>query len=130
MSDQFVAEIRPFAFNFAHPLAGRLCNRARILAAITQNAALFSLLGTNYGGNGTVQLWACPTSKGSTSPSTGVKGTWPGQIIRSIGETAGTTTVTINQSQMPAHSHPAEIPRAVNADTTSPSGAALGHGRR
>lgn len=116
MSDPFVGEIRPFGFNFA-PTGWAQCNGQ--VVPISQNTALFSLLGTNYGGNGT-STFGLPNLQGSVPIH---MGQGVGLSSYSVGESSGTPTVTLTQGQMPSHTHPAEIPRAVNADTTSPTGA-------
>jgi microcystin-dependent protein len=98
MSDQFVAEIRIFPFNFA-PTGWALCN-GQILP-ISQNTALFSLLGTTYGGNGQ-STFALPDmiSSAPMQPGQG-----PGLSLHDLGEQAGEETVTLLESEMPAHSH-------------------------
>jgi microcystin-dependent protein len=102
MSDQFLAEIRPFSFNFA-PQGWALCN-GQILA-ISQFTAVFSLLGTNYGGNGTSNF-ALPNLQGVTPMHSG---SGVGLSPRVVGETGGETTVTLLQSQMPSHSHTFQV---------------------
>ena len=98
MSDQFVAEIRIFPFNFA-PTGWALCN-GQILP-ISQNTALFSLLGTTYGGNGQ-STFALPNmiSSAPMQPGQG-----PGLSLHDLGEQAGEETVTLLESEMPAHNH-------------------------
>ena len=115
MADQFVGEIRPFPYNFA-PLGWALCNGQ--LMAISQNTALFSLIGTYYGGNGTTKF-ALPNLQGQIAVG---QGQAPGLSPYTIGETAGTETVTLLTTQMPAHSHtlPAS-PTAGRIATPSPS---------
>ncbi len=98
MADPFLGEIRIFPYNFA-PSGWALC-QGQILA-ISQNTALFSLLGTFYGGNGTSNF-ALPNFQGNVPVNQG-QGT--GLSDYAIGETGGTTTVTLNQGQLPAHSH-------------------------
>jgi microcystin-dependent protein len=98
MSDQFLAEIRIFPFNFA-PRGWAQCN-GQILA-ISQNAALFSLLGTSYGGNGTSNF-ALPNFQGNVPIH---QGTGTGLSPYQVGETGGTLTVTLNGSQIPGHGH-------------------------
>src|SRR3954467_8973916 len=96
--DPFVAEIRIFGFNFA-PRGWAFCN-GQILP-ISQNTALFSLLGTTYGGDGK-STFALPDFEGSV-------GIQPGQgkglSLYDLGETGGTETVTLLESEMPAHTH-------------------------
>jgi microcystin-dependent protein len=120
MSDQFIAEIRIFPFNFA-PQGWAQCN-GQVLA-ISQNTALFSLLGTSYGGNGTSNF-VLPNFQnlGVLCGGQGV-----GLSDRLIGETGGEQTVTLNISQMPAHTHiPAATNAGILADPGSPSGATWG----
>jgi microcystin-dependent protein len=98
MSDQFLAEIRIFPFNFA-PIGWATCS-GQILS-IAQNAALFSLLGTNYGGNGR-QTFGLPNLGGIVPMNMG-NGT--GLTPRVVGETGGEATVTVIQSELPSHNH-------------------------
>jgi microcystin-dependent protein len=98
MSDPFVAEIRIFAGNFA-PRGWALCNGQ--LLPISQNTALFSLLGTTYGGDGRT-TFALPNLQGSAPMHAG-QGS--GLSNRLLGETGGTSNVTLMPSQMPAHAH-------------------------
>lgn len=100
MSDQFVGEIRVFGCNFA-PKGWAQCN-GQILP-ISQNTALFSLLGTYYGGDGRV-TFALPNLQGAATTGTG---NGAGLTPYSLGETAGATTTTLTLSQMPAHTHAA-----------------------
>lgn len=96
--DPFVAEIRMFACNFA-PRGWALCNGQ--IMSISQNTALFSLLGVNYGGNGT-NTFGLPNLQARAAMHAG---TGPGLSSRSLGDTGGQTTVTLTSVQMPAHSH-------------------------
>lgn len=98
MADPFLAEIRIFAGNFA-PTGWALCNGQ--LMAISQNTALFSLLGTTYGGDGK-STFALPNLQGSAPMQ---QGQGPGLSLRDLGETGGEPTVTLLQTEMPAHSH-------------------------
>ena len=98
MSEPFVAEIRIFAGNFP-PRGWALCNGQ--LMAISQNTALFSLLGTTYGGNGTSNF-ALPNLQGMAPMHAGQG---PGLTDRVLGETGGAPTVTLLSSQVPAHTH-------------------------
>src|SRR5271165_1128912 len=102
MAAPFVAEIRIFAGNFA-PINWALCNGQ--IMPISQNTALFSLLGVNFGGNGT-STFGLPNLQGSAPMHFG---NGSGLTPRIIGETGGEDTVTLGQPQMPAHNH------AVNA---------------
>ena len=98
MADQFVSEIRMFACNFA-PLGWSFCNGQ--LLPIAQNTALFSLLGTTYGGNGTTNF-ALPDLQGKAPV---FFGQGPGLTARSEGETGGSDTSTLLLSQIPQHNH-------------------------
>ena len=100
MSNQFVGEIRIFAGNFA-PTGWAFCNGQ--LIPISQNTALFSLLGTAYGGNGK-STFALPNLQGSAPMQ---QGQGAGLTDRFIGETGGEATVTLLTSEMPAHNHQA-----------------------
>lgn len=98
MSNPFLAEIRIFTGGFA-PKGWALCDGQ--LMSISQNTALFSLLGTTYGGNGTSNF-ALPNLQGCAPMQAGQG---PGLSLRDLGETAGEQTVTLLQTEMPAHSH-------------------------
>jgi microcystin-dependent protein len=98
MSDQFVAEIRIFGFNFA-PTGWALCNGQ--LMPISQNTALFSLLGTTYGGDGK-STFALPNMQDSAPMH---PGQGPGLSLHDLGEQAGEPFVTLLESEMPAHVH-------------------------
>jgi microcystin-dependent protein len=98
MADPFVAEIRIFPFNFA-PTGWAFCN-GQILP-ISQNTALFSLLGTTYGGNGQ-STFALPNMQGSAPMH---PGQGPGLSLHDLGEMSGSQTVTLLTSEIPAHSH-------------------------
>jgi microcystin-dependent protein len=93
MSNPFMTEIRIVSFNFA-PKGWALCNGQ--LLPINQNQALFALLGTTYGGNGQTNF-ALPNLRGQVPIHVGNGHT--------LGEAAGTTSVTVNQQQMPQHLH-------------------------
>ncbi len=97
MSQPFVGEVRTVAFNFA-PAGWAQCNGQ--LLAIAQNTTLFSLIGTTYGGDG-VNTFGLPNLQGRipVHQGTGSQGTFV------IGQEAGTETVTLQISQMPAHAH-------------------------
>jgi microcystin-dependent protein len=98
MSNNFLGEVRPFAGNFA-PTGWALCNGQ--LLPIAQNSALFSLIGTTYGGNG-VQTFALPNLQGRLAMS---QGTGSGLTPRTLGEMNGTEQVTLLQSNLPVHTH-------------------------
>jgi microcystin-dependent protein len=111
MSDPFVAEIRIFPFNFA-PTGWAFCDGQ--LMPISQNTALFSLLGTTYGGDGK-STFALPNLQGMAAMH---PGQGPGLSQRFLGEEGGEQSVTLIQSEMPTHTH------TMNA-TTSPSSTTL-----
>jgi microcystin-dependent protein len=98
MTDPFVAEIRIFAGNFA-PRGWALCNGQ--LLPISQNTALFSLVGVSYGGNGQT-TFALPDLQGRAPMH---QGQGPGLSQRDLGEVSGNQTVTLITSEMPAHTH-------------------------
>lgn len=98
MTEPFVGEIQLFGFNFA-PRGWASCNGATL--AIRQNTALFSLLGTNYGGNGTT-TFQLPNFVNRTGCN---QGSGPGLTPRSMGETFGSNSVTLQLDEMPAHGH-------------------------
>lgn len=98
MTDPFVAEIRMFAGNFA-PSGWALCNGQ--LMPISQNTALFSLLGTMYGGDGK-STFGLPNLMGAAPMQ---QGQGPGLSQRFQGEMAGEPAVTLLSSEMPTHSH-------------------------
>ncbi len=98
MADPFVAEIRIFPFTFA-PRGWAWCNGQ--LLPISQNTALFSLLGTTYGGNGK-STFALPDLQGRAAMH---PGQGAGLSLHDLGETGGSETVTLLQSEIPAHSH-------------------------
>jgi microcystin-dependent protein len=100
MSDPFVAEIRIFPFNFA-PTGWAMCNGQ--LLPISQNTALFSLLGTMYGGDGQ-STFALPDLQGSAPLFWGQS---PGLSLYDEGQQGGTETVTLLQTEMPVHTHQA-----------------------
>ena len=98
MADPFVAEIRIFPFNFA-PKGWAFCNGQ--LLPISQNTALFSLLGTTYGGDGK-STFALPNLQGSAAMH---PGQGPGLSLRDLGEIGGVETVTLLNSEIPVHNH-------------------------
>ena len=99
-TDQFVAEIRIFGFNFA-PLGWAPCNGQ--LLPLSQNTALFSLVGTYYGGNGT-STFGLPNLQGNAVLGAG---NGAGLTPRVIGETEGEASVTLLATQLPSHTHTA-----------------------
>ncbi len=98
MADPFVAEIRIFPFNFA-PRGWAWCDGQ--LMPVAQNTALFSLLGTNYGGDG-LNTFALPNLQGRAPMH---PGQGPGLSLHTLGETGGSDNVTLLQSEIPSHSH-------------------------
>jgi len=98
MADPFVAEIRIFPFNFA-PKGWAFCDGQ--LLPISQNTALFSLLGTTYGGNGQSNF-ALPNLAGSAPMH---PGQGPGLSLHDLGEIGGSATVTLLESEIPSHTH-------------------------
>jgi len=96
--DPFVAEIRIFPFNFA-PKGWAFCD-GQILP-LSQNTALFSLLGTTYGGDGKSNF-ALPNMQGNAPMH---PGQGPGLSLHDLGETGGSETVTLLQSEIPSHAH-------------------------
>jgi len=113
MADPFVAEIRIFPFNFA-PRGWAFCDGQ--LLPISQNTALFSLLGTTYGGNGQSNF-ALPDLQGSVPMH---QGQGPGLSLRDLGEIGGTETVTLLQSEIPLHTHAMSVAGGDIGDERSP----------
>ena len=114
MSEPFIGEIRPFGFNFA-PTGWVQCNGQ--LLPIAQNTALFSILGTTYGGDGRT-TFALPNLQGIVAMGAGQG---PGLTNRNLGETGGSETVTLTTQQIPPHNHPANC-NAGNGNQLSPVG--------
>jgi microcystin-dependent protein len=121
MSNPFLAEIRIFTAGFA-PKGWAMCDGQ--LMPISQNTALFSLLGTTYGGNGTSNF-ALPNLQGC-SPMQAGQGS--GLSLRDLGETGGEQTVTLLQTEMPAHSHTALAQGTANSN--SPTNNAWASGQK
>ncbi|HEX3873948.1 MAG TPA: tail fiber protein [Solirubrobacteraceae bacterium] len=114
MAEPFLGEIRTFGFNFA-PQGWAMC--AGQLLAISQNSALFALIGTFYGGDG-VTTFALPDLRGRVGIN---MGQGPGLSPYQLGEVSGSENVTLTTGQMPSHAH------ALNANaqqytTTRPAG--------
>jgi microcystin-dependent protein len=121
MSDQFLGEIRIFPFDFA-PIQWAMCNGQ--LMAITQNAALFSILGTTYGGNGT-STFGLPNLQGRVPVCAGQG---RGLSLYDLGQFGGAQSHTLNNTEIPSHNH------NINADadpgtSTSPAGAIYRRGQ-
>lgn len=102
MSNQFLGEIRSLGFNFA-PVNWALCTGQTL--PISQYSALFSLIGTYYGGNGTTNF-QLPNLQGNVPMHWG-NGTGLSSYV--IGETAGAATVTVATSEMPSHNHVVQV---------------------
>jgi microcystin-dependent protein len=117
MADPFVAEIRIFPFNFA-PKGWAWCDGQ--LLPLSQNTALFSLLGTTYGGNGKSNF-ALPDLQGRAPMH---PGQGPGLSLHDLGETGGSQTVTLLESEIPAHPHVMRASGDV-ADNNVPANAML-----
>ncbi|HRQ64620.1 MAG TPA: tail fiber protein [Xanthomonadaceae bacterium] len=118
MADPFVAEIRIFPFNFA-PRGWAFCDGQ--LMPLSQNTALFSLLGTTYGGNGKSNF-ALPDLQGRAAMQFGQG---PGLSLRDLGEIGGSETVTLMESEMPGHRHLLEVATQDNADVSIVSSTAV-----
>ena len=118
MADQFVAEIRLFPFNFP-PRGWAFCHGQ--LLPISQNTALFSLLGTNYGGDGK-STFGLPNLQGSVPMQAG-QGS--GLSERWLGEQGGVESVTLIQSEMPVHTHTMAADVLDLADTSTPNPGAV-----
>jgi microcystin-dependent protein len=110
VSEPFLAEIRIFPYNFA-PRGWALCQGQ--LQAISQNTALFSLLGTTYGGNG-ITTFGLPDLRGRVPVHVGQG---PGLSPYDLGQQGGTETVTLSTSQIAPHPHPANC---LNANGNQP----------
>lgn len=109
MADPFVAEIRIFPFNFA-PRGWAWCDGQ--LLPLSQNTALFSLLGTTYGGNGQSNF-ALPDLQGRAPMH---PGQGPGLSLHDLGETGGSETVSLLESEIPNHSHSFNVVNDVGED--------------
>jgi len=117
MADPFVAEIRIFPFNFP-PKGWAWCDGQ--LIPLSQNTALFSLLGTTYGGDGKSNF-ALPDLQGRARMH---PGQGPGLSLRDLGETGGSDTVTLLESEIPTHTHTLRASNTLG-DTPVPSGNTL-----
>lgn len=117
MADPFVAEIRMYPFYFA-PKGWAFCNGQ--LLPLSQNTALFSLLGTTYGGDGKAHFGLPDLQgRGPMHPGQG-----PGLSLHDLGETGGSETVTLLESEMPSHSHPLNG-QGSNSNMNDPANAVL-----
>ncbi len=117
MSEPFVGEIRMFGFGFA-PLGWAQCNGQ--LLPINQNQALFSLLGTTFGGDGRTNF-ALPDMQSRVPVG---QGQGPGLSSYAEGQVGGAETVTLAATQMPGHTHPVKASSST-ADSDQPGGGAL-----
>ena len=120
MADPFVAEIRIFTFNFA-PKGWAFCDGQ--LLPLSQNTALFSLLGTTYGGDGK-STFALPDLQGSAPMH---PGQGPGLSLHDLGETGGSETVTLLESEIPSHPH-SVVASEVDGNERTLLGQLLAHG--
>lgn len=117
MSEPFIGQIKMFAGNFA-PRSWAFCDGQ--LLAIAQNDALFSLLGTIYGGDGRT-TFGLPGLRGRIPVH---QGTRPGGATRTLGSKGGAETVTVTPQQLPTHSHTFQA-STTTGDQSNPSGACL-----
>ncbi|TDR46568.1 microcystin-dependent protein [Tahibacter aquaticus] len=111
MADPFVAEIRIFGFNFA-PRGWATCNGQ--LLPLSQNTALFSLLGTTYGGDGK-STFALPNMAGNAPMHWGQSTTGTEYFL---GQESGTATVTLLQTEIPVHTHSMQVAADIATDNT------------
>jgi microcystin-dependent protein len=118
MSEPFIGQIQIFPYNFA-PRGWAFCNGQ--IMSIAQNTALFSLLGTTYGGNGQT-TFALPDLRGRVPVSAGQG---PGLSNYVLGEVIGTENVTLLSTQMPQHNHGLNASTGTKVGTT-PAGNVLG----
>lgn len=123
MSEPFVAEVRIWALNFA-PRGWAFCNGQ--LLPISQNTALFSLLGTTYGGNGTTNF-GLPNLMGRSPMQ---QGHGPGLTPRALGEASGSASVTLLNTELPSHAHGMVGVNQVGNRGVPESGDALGFDNR
>lgn len=118
--DPFIGEIRMVGFNFA-PIGWALCDGQ--LLSIAQNAALFSLLGTTFGGNGT-STFGLPDLRSRVAIH---QGQGNGLSPYTMGQIGGVESVSLNTSQMPAHNHTVAV-NNTNGTVNDPTGAILAIG--
>ena len=121
MAEPFLSEIRLFSFGFA-PVGWALCDGQ--LMPISQNTALFSLLGTFYGGDGKSNF-ALPNLQGQAPLHVGGSGQGPGLSLYDLGESTGTETVTLLSTEIPSHTHTIPATPASHDERTTdrPAGA-------
>jgi len=120
MSEPFVAEIRIFAGNFA-PRGWAFCNGQ--LLPVSQNTALFSLIGTTYGGDGR-STTALPNMEGRAPMH---PGRGPGLTSRRLGQRGGAEDITLTEAQMPQHNHSMQV-SVEDGDRRSPGDGHFGRG--
>ena len=118
MSDPYLGEIRPFAGNYA-PEGWQLCDGS--LLSVSTYQALYSLIGTTYGGNG-VTTFGIPDLRGRLPVGQG-QGT--NLTPRTVGQEGGTSTVQLTQAQMPVHTHNFQAASAVGTTNVLSSGGVL-----
>ena len=118
MADPFVAEIRIFPFNFA-PKGWAFCDGQ--LLPISQNTALFALLGTTYGGDGK-STFALPDLQGNSAMH---PGQGQGLSLRDLGEMGGSETVTLLLSEIPVHTHAIGVAESDAAESSDIGGNTL-----
>jgi microcystin-dependent protein len=123
MSDPFLAEIRIFGFNFA-PSGWAQCSGQ--LMSISQNTALFALLGTNYGGDGRV-TFGLPNLNGNVPIHVGANQPGPGLSVYDLGQTGGVESITLQTGEMAVHQH-ALGAQSQNASSNDPTGNVLAAG--
>jgi microcystin-dependent protein len=115
MSDPYIGEIRTFGFSFP-PYEWAFCNGAQMNP--TQNQALFAVIGTTFGGDGKT-TFMLPNLMGMAVMGAG---SGPGLTTRTLGSSVGATTVTLTQSQLPAHSHSVSVaPSGPTVETQAPA---------
>ncbi len=120
--EPILGQICLFGFNFA-PRGWAFCNGQ--LLSIAQNTALFSLLGTTYGGDG-VTTFGLPDLRGRAAVQFGQS---PGLSQYDLGERGGAETTTLTLANMPAHTHPVNVPTTDSpAGTDDPNGTILANG--
>ncbi len=124
MSEPFLGQIQPFGFNFA-PRGWALCDGQ--LLSISSNTALFSLLGTMYGGDGRT-TFGLPDLRGRVALH---MGSGPGLTPRSIGQQGGSETNTLTTNNLPSHNHVATLrARAEDGTSSKPEGNLLAGGQQ
>jgi microcystin-dependent protein len=119
--DPFIGEIALVPYNFA-PQGWAFCDGQ--LLPINQNTALFSLLGTQFGGNGQT-TFALPDLRGRVPVHAGASGAGPGLSPYVVGEQGGAENITLLSTQMPVHNHLENVSSA-NGTSDNPSNAILG----